>query len=74
MQISMKYLLIFTICSMMDGSCLPIKSTGRTFDTFKQCSLAGYEMIHIFAKEFDKDMFEEIRPAFIFDCKDILTS
>ncbi len=41
----MKFLLIFTICSMVNGNCLDVMSTGKKFDSFRECTIAGYEFI-----------------------------
>ena len=64
----MKYLLVFTACSMLNGNCLDTLSTGKTFDSFRECSIAGYDMILDQAHRYPPLQFEADLPAFLFDC------
>ena len=43
-------------------------STGKKFDTFRECTIAGYEFIAEQNKLFPIDQFDKVRPAFMFDC------
>ena len=53
---------------MVNNQCLDTLSTGRAFDTFRECSIAGYEMILDQAHRFAPLQFEVDKPAFLFDC------
>ena len=64
----MKFLLIFTVCSMVNGNCLEVMNTGKKFDTFRECTIAGYEFIAEQNKLFPIDQFEKTKPSFHFDC------
>ena len=64
----MKFLLVFTACSMLNGNCLDTLSTGKTFDSFRECSIAGYDMILDQAHRYPPLQFEADQPAFLFDC------
>lgn len=64
----MKFLLVYTACSMITTNCIDTLSTGKTFDTFRECSIAGYELISEQNKIFPKEQFDKVRPAFLFDC------
>ena len=64
----MKFLLVFTACSMVSSNCLDTLSTGKTFDSFRECSIAGYDMILDQAHRYPPIQFEIDQPAFLFDC------
>ncbi len=64
----MNFLLVFTVCSMVTTNCLDTLSTGKKFDTFRECSMAGYEFIAEQNKLFPLDQFEKVKPSFHFDC------
>jgi hypothetical protein len=66
----MNFLLVFTVCSMVNGNCLDTMSTGKKFDTFRECTIAGYEFISEQNKLFPSDQFEKVKPSFYFDCKE----
>lgn len=68
----MKFLLVFTICSMVNGNCLDTMSTGKKFDTFRECTLTGYDFITEQNKLFPLDQFEQTKPSFNFDCIETL--
>jgi hypothetical protein len=67
----MNFLLVFTVCSMVTTNCLDTLSTGKKFDTFKECSMAGYDLIKDQALIFPPLQFEIDKPAFLFDCIEI---
>ena len=64
----MKFLLVFTVCSMVNTNCLDPMSTGKKFDNFRDCTIAGYEFIAQQNKLFPLDQFEKVKPSFHFDC------
>jgi hypothetical protein len=66
----MNFLLVFTVCSMVNGNCLDTMSTGKKFNTFRECTIAGYEFIAEQNKLFPLDQFEKVKPSFHFDCKE----
>jgi hypothetical protein len=66
----MNFLLVFTVCSMINGNCLDTMSTGKKFNTFRECTIAGYEFIAEQNKLFPLDQFEKVKPSFHFDCKE----
>jgi hypothetical protein len=66
----MNFLLVFTVCSMVNGNCLDTMSTGKKFNTFRECTIAGYEFIAQQNKLFPLDQFEKVKPSFHFDCKE----
>jgi hypothetical protein len=67
----MNFLLVFTVCSMVTTNCLDTLSTGKKFDTFRECSMAGYDLIKDQALIFPTLQFEIDKPAFLFDCIEI---
>ena len=64
----MKFLLVFTVCSMVNGNCLDTMSTGKKFNNLRDCTIAGYELIAEQNKIFPIDQFEKVKPSFSFDC------
>lgn len=68
----MKFLLIFTVCSMVNGNCLEVMSTGKKFNTFRECTIDGYIFIAEQNKLFPIDQFEKTKPSFHFDCLETL--
>ena len=64
----MKFLLVFTVCSMVNTNCLDPMSTGKKFDNFRDCTIAGYEFIAEQNKIFPIDQFDKVKPAYSFDC------
>jgi hypothetical protein len=64
----MNFLLVFAVCSIINGNCLDTMSTGKKFNTFRECTIAGYEFIAEQNKLFPLDQFEKVKPSFHFDC------
>jgi hypothetical protein len=64
----MNFLLVFTVCSIINGNCLDTMSTDKKFNTFRECTIAGYEFIAEQNKLFPLDQFEKVKPSFHFDC------
>jgi hypothetical protein len=64
----MKFLLVFTVCSIVNGNCLEVMNTGKKFNTFRECTIAGYDFIAKENKLFSIDQFDKIKPSFHFDC------
>lgn len=64
----MKFLLVFSVCSMVNTNCLDPMSTGKKFDNFRDCTIAGYEFIAEQNKLFPIDQFDKVKPAYSFDC------
>ena len=67
----MNFLLVITVCSMVNGNCLDTMSTGKKFETFRECSMAGYDLIKDQALIFPPLQYEVDKPAFLFDCIEI---
>jgi len=57
---------------MVNGNCLEVMSTGKKFDTFRECTIVGYEFIAEQNKLFPIDQFEKTKPSFHFDCLETL--
>ena len=55
---------------MVNGNCLDTMSTAKKFNTFRECTIAGYEFIAEQNKLFPLDQFEKVKPSFHFDCKE----
>ena len=53
---------------MVNGNCLDTMSTGKKFDTLRDCTIAGYELIAEQNKIFPIDQFDKVKPSFSFDC------
>ena len=43
-------------------------STGKKFNTFRECTIDGYIFIAEQNKLFPIDQFEKVKPSFHFDC------
>ena len=56
---------------MVTTNCLDTISTGKKFDTFRECSMAGYDLIKYQAIIFPPLQYEIDKPAFLFDCIEI---
>lgn len=56
---------------MVTTNCLDTISTGKKFDTFRECSMAGYDLIKDQALIFPPLQYEIDKPAFLFDCIEI---
>jgi hypothetical protein len=56
---------------MVTTNCLDTISTGKKFDTFRECSMAGYDLIKDQALIFPPLQFEIDKPVFLFDCIEI---
>ena len=41
----MKFMLVFTICSIISGSCEPVTNTNNTFDSWSECVGHGGKLI-----------------------------
>lgn len=39
----MKFILIYTVCSFIDGSCLADTQYPKTFDTWRECTITGLD-------------------------------
>lgn len=63
----MKFILIYTVCAFIDGSCLPDKQHPQLFDTWKECIITGLEnskkAIELFSQE-DIDKYH-LGPRFV---------
>ena len=53
---------------MISTHCLDTISTGKKFDSFRECTIAGYEFIAEQNKIFPIDQFDKVKPSFSFDC------
>jgi hypothetical protein len=41
----MKFMLVFTICSIISGSCEPVTNINKTFDSWSECVGHGGKLI-----------------------------
>ena len=53
---------------MVNGNCLDVMSTGKKFNTFRECTIDGYIFIAEQNKLFPIDQFDKVKPSFHFDC------
>ena len=69
----MKFILIYTICSFIDGSCLPDTEYPKTFDTWKECIITGLDTTKKVIEFFPPEDIENYRLGPRFVCQDINT-
>ena len=69
----MKFILIYTVCAFIDGSCLPDTQYPKTFDTWRECMITGLDTAKIAIEFFSPEDIEKnhLGPRFV--CQDINT-
>ena len=64
----MKFLLVFQMCYSLGGACLqPMQE--KTYDTFRECSLNGYEKARKVIVAMPKERVEDYRTIIKFWCE-----
>tara|TARA_R110000822_G_scaffold26240_1_gene79103 strand:+ start:386 stop:598 length:213 start_codon:yes stop_codon:yes gene_type:complete len=70
----MKFLLLISICSFIDGTCLePIKYP-KYFDDWKTCTISALEISKDMLMEQDKDLVNNYYLATQFSCQPLTES
>ena len=67
----LKFVLIISICSSLDGSCLYPLQRDKLFNTHYDCAVAGYQHSQTMLRSFGKDRVNESRVIISFKCKSI---
>ena len=65
----LKFALIITICSALDGSCLYSLQRDKLFSTHYDCAVAGYQHSQTMLRSFGKDKVNEAKVLITFKCK-----
>ena len=65
----LKFALIISICSSLDGSCLYPFKTDKLFNTHYDCAVAGYQHSQTLLRSFGKDRVNESKVIISFKCK-----
>ena len=65
----LKFALIITICSSLDGSCLYPLQRDKLFNTHYDCAVAGYQHSQTMLRAFGKDRVNESKLIISFKCK-----
>lgn len=64
----MKFILFLQLCLFVNNECMEPFNTNLKFDSFKECSIAGYQIILQEATNISEKDYNKFRPAFIFNC------
>ena len=67
----LKFALIISICSFLDGSCLYPFKADKLFNTHYDCAVAGYQHSQTLLRSFGKDKVNESKVIISFKCKPI---
>jgi len=65
----LKFALIISICSSLDGSCLYPFKADKLFLTHYDCAVAGYQHSQTLLRSFGKDRVNESKVIISFKCK-----
>ena len=65
----LKFALIITICSSLDGSCLYPLQRDKLFNTHYDCAVAGYQHSQTILRSFGKVKVNESKVLISFKCK-----
>ena len=65
----LKFALIISICSSLDGSCLYPLQRDKLFSTHYDCAVAGYQHSQTILRSFGKDRVNESKVIISFKCK-----
>ena len=65
----LKFALIISICSSLDGSCLYPLQRDKLFPTHYDCAVAGYQHSQTILRSFGKDRVNESKVIISFKCK-----
>ena len=64
----MKFILVLALCSQTYGSCMPPIQNSIYYDSFRDCSIAGYEESLKILKAFSIKEFEDKKLYTSFAC------
>ena len=65
----LKFALILSICSSLDGSCLYPFKADKLFNTHYDCAVAGYQHSQTLLRSFGKDRVNKSKVIISFKCK-----
>ena len=65
----LKFALIISICSSLDGSCLYPFKADKLFNTHYDCAVAGYQHSQTMLRSFGKDRVNKSKVIISFKCK-----
>jgi len=68
----MKFILIYTVCSFINGSCLPDTQYPKIFDTWRECVTAAHQESQIILNSLPPQMVEANRLATKYTCQQLL--
>ena len=64
----MKFILVLALCSQSYGSCMPPVQNNIYYNSFRDCTMAGYEESLTILKTFSIEEFEKSRIYTSFAC------
>jgi hypothetical protein len=64
----MKFILVLALCSQTYGSCMPPVKNKIHYDSFRDCTMAGYEESLTILKTFSIEEFEKNKIYTSFAC------
>ena len=67
----LKFVLLISVCSSLDGSCLYPFKADKLFNTHYDCAVAGYQHSQTMLRSFGKDKVNESKVIISFRCKPI---
>ena len=67
----LKFVLLISVCSSLDGSCLYPFKADKLFNTHYDCAVAGYQHSQTMLRSFGKDRVNESKVIISFKCKPI---
>ena len=67
----LKFVLLISVCSSLDGSCLYPFKADKLFNTHYDCAVAGYQHSQTLLRSFGKDRVNESKVIISFKCKPI---
>ena len=65
----LKFILIISVCSSLDGSCLLPLQRDKLFNTHYDCAVAGYQHSQTLLRTFGKERVNESKILISFNCK-----
>ena len=65
----LKFVLLISVCSSLDGSCLYPFKADKLFNTHYDCAVAGYQHSQTLLRSFGKDRVNESKVIISFKCK-----
>ena len=65
----LKFVLLISVCSSLDGSCLYPFKADKLFNTHYDCAVAGYQHSQTLLRSFGKDRVNKSKVIISFKCK-----